>query len=64
MSENKRILLVYVKGARPGQLVEGLRVGLQKRGAEIREITLGDDYEGLLDAIEAGAVPLVIRASL
>lgn len=64
MSENKQFLLVYVKDARPGRVIEGLQAGLRERGAGIREITLGDDYEQLLDEIEAGAVPLVIRETL
>ena len=64
MSEKREFLLVYVKGARPGPLLEGVRAGLQKRGAEIREIILGDDYRALLDGIADGAVPVVIRKSL
>ena len=64
MSDDKEFLFVYVKDARPGELIEGLTAGLKERGAGISEITLGDDYESLLDALAAGAVPLVIRAPM
>jgi hypothetical protein len=64
MNKNRVFLLIYVNEARPGPLIEGVRTGLRERGAQVREITLGDDYQALLDDLAAGAVPLVIRQSL
>ncbi|MET0029188.1 MAG: hypothetical protein ABW101_16280 [Candidatus Thiodiazotropha sp.] len=64
MSEKKTFVLIYVNDAQRGPLIEGMRNGLQQRGAEVAEVTLTDDYQGLLDQLASGAVPLVIRQTM
>jgi len=65
MSAHKRLLLIYT-AQEPGpqslaryrdQLVQALRA----RGAEVEELELEKDPTALLDRLEAGAVPVVLK---
>lgn len=64
MSSEKQFLLIYVKDARPGPLMQSLCAGLRERGAGVTEMQLAENHEALLDALSAGAVPLVIRQTV
>lgn len=58
MSEARRVLLI-----RPGGVagVAGLGEALREAGAEVREIDLSGEYGPLLDALEQGFVPVVLK---
>lgn len=65
MSARKRLLLIYT-AQEPGpqslamywdQLAQALRA----RGAEVEELELERDPNALLDRLEAGAVPVVLK---
>ncbi len=58
MSENKRVLLIHPASA---PVMPGLAEALRAEGAQVRELQLGD-YPALLDALEQGWMPVVLKA--
>ena len=61
MSETKRVVLIAPHaGAAP---LPGLAEALRAAGAEVREVGLGGgDYGSVLDALEQGFLPVVLKA--
>ncbi len=65
MSSHKSLLLIYTD-QKPGsqslaRYREQLVLALRARGAEVEELGLATDPDILLDRLEAGAVPVVIK---
>ncbi|HEB85988.1 MAG TPA: hypothetical protein ENI68_03090 [Gammaproteobacteria bacterium] len=65
MSAGKKLLLIYTD-QEPGpqslaRYREQLVFALRARGAEVEELGLATDPDILLDRLEAGAVPVVIK---
>jgi hypothetical protein len=60
MSTNETYLLVTVAGGQPEFDAE-LKKGLAARGVRFEEMTLTGDAEALLDAIEAGGRPVMLK---
>jgi hypothetical protein len=58
MSESKRVLLIHPVSA---PAFPGLAEALRAEGAQVRELQLGD-YPALLDALEQGWMPVVLKA--
>jgi len=59
MSE-KRVVLIETG---PGPLMPGLANSLRAAGAEVQSLNL-DAYDALLDALEQGWMPVVLKAPL
>ena len=59
MSTGKQVLLINPAAA-PAML--GLADALRAVGAEVREMRLDDDCGALLDALEQGWMPVVLKA--
>lgn len=57
MSAGKQVLLIDPAAA---PAMPGLAEALRAAGAEVREMKL-DDYEALLDALEQGFMPVVLK---
>lgn len=70
MSAGKRLLLIYAGGAADrtdkamcsSRLGSRLLLALRARGAEIEEIGLETNADAVLDRLEAGAIPVVIKS--
>jgi len=58
MSGTRRVLLIRPEGVAG---VAGLGEALREAGAEVRELDLSGDYGPLLDALEQGFVPVVLK---
>lgn len=60
MSEAKRVVLIdpLAGAARLPGLAEALRAA----GAEVREMSLGGDFDGVLNALEQDFLPVVLKA--
>ncbi|RRQ22131.1 hypothetical protein [Thiohalobacter thiocyanaticus] len=66
MSQSRKIVLVQTphRPATAGSEIDlaGLRDALRERGAEVEVAVLdADQVDGLLDRLEAGALPVVFR---
>ena len=62
MSARKILLLMAGEAdADPGDGLEAGRLAqaLRARGADVEEIVMGEDADGLLDRLQAGMVPVV-----
>jgi hypothetical protein len=60
MNGKKRVLLIDpLAGAAS---MPGLAAALREAGAEVREISLGHDYDAVLDALEQDFLPVVLKA--
>ena len=60
MNGTKRVLLIDpLAGAAP---MPCLAAALREAGAEVREISLAHDYGAVLDALEQGFLPVVLKA--
>lgn len=57
MSESKKVLLIHPDYA---PVMPGLANALRAEGAQVRELQLGD-YTALLDALEQGWMPVVLK---
>lgn len=68
MSARKRLLLIYTDQDAGAYSLAGYREqlvqSLRAQGAEVEELGLASDPNILLDRLEAGAVPVVIKGSL
>jgi len=60
MSTGKKVLLINPATVR---VMPGLAESLRAAGAEVREMNL-DDFGALLDALEQGWMPVVLKAPL
>jgi len=58
MSTSSRVLLIRPHGITG---VAGLAQALRDAGAEVREIELSNEYGPVLDALEQGFVPVVLK---
>jgi hypothetical protein len=61
MSTEKQFLFVNVGLEHDRQRAETIKAGLEQRGAKVNEIVLEDNYEQVLDQIESGAIPVVLK---
>ncbi len=65
MSARKKLLLIYTdQEPGPQSLAmhwDQLVLALRARGAEVEELELERDPNALLDRLEAGAVPVVLK---
>jgi hypothetical protein len=60
MNGKKRVLLIDpLAGA---ACMPGLAAALREAGAEVREMTLAQDYGAVLDALEQDFLPVVLKA--
>lgn len=64
--KKRKLLLVYCTAApqAAGDALDlsRLKAALRARGAEIEECLLGADPDALLDRLESGAVPVLLRS--
>jgi hypothetical protein len=58
MSAARQVLLIRPRGIAD---VAGLAQALRDAGAQVREIELSNEYEPVLDALEQGFVPVVLK---
>ncbi|MCL4184237.1 MAG: hypothetical protein KJ011_12410 [Burkholderiaceae bacterium] len=58
MSATRQVLLIRPHGAAG---VAGLAQALRDAGAQVREVDLSNEYEPVLDALEQGFVPVVLK---
>jgi hypothetical protein len=58
MNTNRQILLIH---ATPAAAMPALADALRERGAEVKEMPLSN-YDALLDALEQGWMPVVLKA--
>ncbi len=65
MSAHRKLLLIYATREAGSQSLarhsEQLVKALRARGAEVKELSLATDPNILLDLLEAGAMPVVIK---
>lgn len=65
MSARRKLLLIYATRETGSQSLaehnEQLVKALRARGAEVEELSLATDPNILLDLLEAGAMPVVIK---
>ena len=62
MSDDKRFLFLQLATDAPPSALEGrLEEGLGRRGAAVERLPLPGNYEAVLDRLEAGAIPILLK---
>jgi len=59
MSEKRKVVLIHPFADRA--CLPDLAEALRRRGAEVQQVFLSDDYSVLLDALENDVVPVVVK---
>ena len=60
----RELLLILPEGAIRGELdVNLLRDALEARGADVQDFELADSEDRILDWVEAGCLPLVVKGA-
>ena len=62
MSNSKSFVFLDTQNNPDQQLTVRLQQALKDRGASVEQISLVDNYDAVLDCLQQGAVPVVIKA--
>lgn len=62
MSQNKQFVFLDTGQASASDLPARLQAALEAKGAQVETMALADGYDAVLDRIEQGAVPVVLKA--
>ena len=62
MNENKRFLFLDVGLEGTDELSARLQAALKSRGAEVEELPMAGNYDTVLDRLQEGAIPVVLKS--